>query len=247
MNIGGGSSDFARPSAYGAATPLSERLAQFKGKFQELLGRKHAGYDELNQGLMSGQDADDSRRGFGNSGGGYQGPVPGYEGGGPHSSAQSFGDDGTVGSLRSQHMSLPSQAEEMREVAALANEAGELLWEMVAQGAQGDATAEMKQKAQQLQAQLRGLIGDYQDSDEGALEAGLKSFDVLNNVLEEHSNPTPTEGFESGAPETVPASVPPRAAVASAPQSAAAPAAPHMPPKNLLDPVPADEKPLMEF
>lgn len=44
------------------------------------------------------------------------------------------------------------------------------------------------------QAQLRGLIGDYQDSDEGALEAGLKSFDVLNNVLEEHSNPTPTEG-----------------------------------------------------
>lgn len=53
-------------------------------------------------------------------GGGYQGPVPGYEGSGPHSSGASFGDgprsgaaslgdDGTVGALRQQHMQLPSQ------------------------------------------------------------------------------------------------------------------------------------------
>ena len=39
----------------------------------------------------------------------------------------------------------------MRELVALSNEAGELLWEMVAEGDQGDATGEMKEKAQQLQ------------------------------------------------------------------------------------------------
>ena len=36
------------------------------------------------------------------------------------------------------------------------------------------------------QAQLRGLIGDYKDTDEGALATGLEAFDMLNNVLEEH-------------------------------------------------------------
>ena len=42
-----------------------------------------------------------------------------------------------------------------------------------------------------LQAQLRGLIGDYSDPDEGALAAGLESFDMLNNVLEEQSDAAP--------------------------------------------------------
>ena len=42
-----------------------------------------------------------------------------------------------------------------------------------------------------LQAQLRGLIGDYSDPDEGALAAGLEAFDMLNNVLEEHSETAP--------------------------------------------------------
>lgn len=42
-----------------------------------------------------------------------------------------------------------------------------------------------------LQAQLRGLIGDYSDPDEGALASGLEAFDMLNNVLEEHSETAP--------------------------------------------------------
>ena len=46
----------------------------------------------------------------------------------------------------------------------LARDAAEILWEMVAMGEGGGAVADMKGKAEQLQAQLRGLIGDYQVS-----------------------------------------------------------------------------------
>lgn len=48
-------------------------------------------------------------------------------------------------------LSLMSQADDMREAAALANEAGELLWEMVAENEHGDGAAELREKAQQLQ------------------------------------------------------------------------------------------------
>ena len=50
----------------------------------------------------------------------------------------------------------------MAELAMLARDASEILWEMVAMGEGGGAVADMKGKAVQLQAQLRGIISDYQ-------------------------------------------------------------------------------------
>ena len=44
----------------------------------------------------------------------------------------------------------------------LARDAAEILWEMVAMGEGGAAVQDMKNKGEQLQAQLRGLISDYQ-------------------------------------------------------------------------------------
>ncbi len=87
-------SDLSRPSARdnvsGMSTTdqLTARLSAFKTKFSDFVskntGRRHAGYDELNQGLMAGEDNDDSRT-YGGGSGGYQGPVPGYESGAPTS------------------------------------------------------------------------------------------------------------------------------------------------------------------
>lgn len=57
---------------------------------------------------------------------------------------------------------LPVQADELQELSLLARDAAEILWEMVAMGEIGAAVEDMKSKGQQLQAQLRGLIGDYQ-------------------------------------------------------------------------------------
>jgi hypothetical protein len=50
----------------------------------------------------------------------------------------------------------------MQELSLLARDAAEILWEMVAMGESGAAVADMKSKGEALQAQLRGLIGDYQ-------------------------------------------------------------------------------------
>jgi hypothetical protein len=57
---------------------------------------------------------------------------------------------------------LPAQGDELQELSLLARDAAEILWEMVAMGEGGAAVDDMKSKGQQLQAQLRGLIGDYQ-------------------------------------------------------------------------------------
>lgn len=234
----------------GGGVPLTERLAQFKSRFQEMIGRKTEGYSELSQGLMTAQDQEDARAGFGSSGD-YQGPVPGdefrQESTNPTDSAPP-GD--FMGRMRAQQPQVPSQADDMREVAALANEAGELLWEMVAENELGDGAKELREKAQQLQAQLRGLIGDYQDSDEESLEAGLKALSVLNNVLEEDSNPTPSQGAGDSRDEASGAAGAPVAdtsAPAGTKDSVAAPSAPHVPPPNLMDPLPADERPLMDI
>ena len=47
---------------------------------------------------------------------------------------------------------LPMQSEELRELAKLAMEASELLFEMTAMGDAGDGVKEMVSKAKQLQA-----------------------------------------------------------------------------------------------
>jgi len=37
-----------------------------------------------------------------------------------------------------------------------------------------------------LQAQLRGMIGDYRDGDEASMAAALEVFDLLSNTLAEY-------------------------------------------------------------
>ena len=53
-----------------------------------------------------------------------------------------------------------------------------------------------------MQAQLRGSIGDYQDSDEDALAKGLEAFETINRVLEDHE-----EATSPHAPQEAPAPV----------------------------------------
>jgi uncharacterized phage infection (PIP) family protein YhgE len=256
-------SDLSRPSARDNASgmsttdQLSARLSAFKSKFSDFVnkntGRRHAGYDELNQGLMAGEDNDDSRA-YGGGSGGYQGPVPGYESG---AAATSGGVTSERAAASQSH--VPSQAEEIVILASLAKDAAELLWEMVATEDLGDATQQMRDSAATIQAQLRGLIGDYQDPDEGALAAGLEAFDTLNNVLEEHteSATSPRAGASAAAPGVQFGSAPAAdfdtgggggAAAAVAPPPAA-----RQPAYGLLDDAPppdkggAEEKPLIEF
>lgn len=86
---------------------------------------------------------------------------------------------------------MPSQVDELQELSLLARDAAEILWEMVAMGEGGAAVEDMKSKAYQLQAQLRGLIGDYQGGDEGIFAKAFESFDMLSRCLEEQSAPAP--------------------------------------------------------
>lgn len=44
-----------------------------------------------------------------------------------------------------------------------------------------------------VQAQLRGMIGDYHDSDEEALAGGLEVYDLLTNTLTEYSGKAPAQ------------------------------------------------------
>ena len=94
MNISEFSRTSYRASGMSSAEALKDRLAQFKTKFTDFVsqttGRRHTGYDELNQGLMAGQDDDDSRHTSSGTGG-YSGPVPGYE---THATGGFSGDRG---------------------------------------------------------------------------------------------------------------------------------------------------------
>lgn len=101
----------------------------------------------------------------------------------------------------------------------------------VAMGEGGAAVADMKGKAEQLQAQLRGLIGDYQGGDEAAYAAAFESFDMLSRCLEEQEAPA--------APAGVPPAVPATATAPAAVAGSTAPAAVSAPP--------AEEAPLISF
>ena len=99
-----------------------------------------------------------------------------------------------------------------------------------------------------MQAQLRGMIGDYQGVDEGALSAALEAFELLNNTMEEYKK---AKGGSS-ASEALPASTPAPTAVHSAP-------APRLPPPRNDNPFnsnpfqaapgqkPTDDAPLISF
>ena len=93
-------------------------------------------------------------------------------------------------------ISLPSQSEELQVVSALATDASEILWEMLAMGETGAAMDEMRSRAEMLQSQLRGLIADYSLSpagvDEMILAGSLSAFDMLNSCLDDQTTTTTT-------------------------------------------------------
>lgn len=64
---------------------------------------------------------------------------------------------------------LCAQADELRALSGLAAEAAEILFEMAALHDSSEVARDMLDKAAQLQAQLRGMIGDFREGDEAAL------------------------------------------------------------------------------
>lgn len=71
-----------------------------------------------------------------------------------------------------------------------------------------------------LQAQLRGLINDYQGGDEATFAQAFECFDMLSRCLEEMKNPG--QAAPAGAPTAdVPSLAPPPGAPTSAPQPSA--------------------------
>lgn len=83
---------------------------------------------------------------------------------------------------------FPSQTEELQELGILAKDAAEIMWEMVALGEGGQAVEDMRSRALQLQAQLRGMLSDYTEGDEAVLMNGLESFDMLTRCLDGEAN-----------------------------------------------------------
>ncbi|PSC69596.1 programmed cell death 6 interacting [Micractinium conductrix] len=225
---------------------FKSKLSSFQTRFKSLLGAKAQGYDELNtleQPLVSDvhEQHDYERQhgvgapaGFRPAPGGYAPPPPASAGYPPQGYGEAppaaLGDAGG-GVERPPAAPLPSQAEELQELAVLARDAAEILWEMVAMGEGGGAVADMKGKAEQLQAQLRGLIGDYQGGDEALFARAFESFDMLSRCLEEQNAPAQPPPAASAAPPS--ALAPPPGAAAAPPPAVAQP--------------PADEAPLISF
>lgn len=100
--------------------------------------------------------------------------------------------------------------EELQLMSALAREASEILWEMVAMGSSGAEVAEVKGRAEMLQKQLRGMIGDFAEGDEACLAQALEALDMLNRCLDD----------QAAAPAPAP---PPQADQAPPPVSTSAP------------------------
>eukprot|EP00884_Botryococcus_braunii_P008981 jgi/Botrbrau1/18084/Bobra.0062s0070.1 len=160
--------------------PLSVRLATFRQNFKQLLGRRQ-GYDELSQLdqplVESGTD--------GASG------IPEVSSDAHYVGQYKEFPAGPQPSLpyrphQAQSQAVPTQSEDLRQLLALGREAAEIMWEMAALKDYGDAAVEMRVKSSELQAQLRGMIGDYRDEDERTLAAALEVFDLLTRTLEEY-------------------------------------------------------------
>jgi hypothetical protein len=119
---------------------------------------------------------------------------------------------------------MPSQADELQEISALSKDASEILWEMVTIGQKGPEVDELRERAEMLRAQLRGLINDYQGGDETLLAGALESFEMLNQCLDENPAQPPAQ---AAAPRTLPpppmTQAPPAAAPAAAPEASPAP------------------------
>lgn len=81
-------------------------------------------------------------------------------------------------------VAVPSQSEELQEVSVLSKDAAEILWEMSVLGETGPSMQEMRDKAEQLRKQLRGLLNDYREGDETLLCGAFEAFDSLTAALD---------------------------------------------------------------
>ena len=102
-------------------------------------------------------------------------------------------------------MFVPSQHEELEMLMVLSKDAAEILWEMVLveDGGDGVDLEDMKSRAEQLRAQLRGMLNDYDGSDEVLMCGALEAFDSLNSALNNNSKDAgnvPAESNESPPP-----------------------------------------------
>lgn len=156
---------------------LGRKFADFKSRFAHLFSSRDEGYDEidtLERPLVSAVD-----------GGDYDGENNGGE---------REQEPGVVRNVAQQQAVLvPSQHEELEMLTVLSKDAAEILWEMVLMddGAADAADLEdMKGRAEQLKAQLRGMLNDYDGSDEALMCGALEAFDSLNSALNNNANET---------------------------------------------------------
>ena len=83
---------------------------------------------------------------------------------------------------------VPSQQEELAVLTVLSKDAAEILWEMVLlkedDGANVADVEDMRSRSEQLRAQLRGMLNDYDGSDEVLMCRALEAWDSLNSALD---------------------------------------------------------------
>lgn len=108
------------------------------------------------------------------------------------------------GGEEQQAVFVPSQHEELEMLMVLSKDAAEILWEMVLveDGGDGVDLDDMKSRAEQLKAQLRGMLNDYDGSDEVLMCGALEAFDSLNSALNNSSKDAENGKSHTDVPES---------------------------------------------
>jgi hypothetical protein len=152
---------------------IQKRFNDFKSRFSQLFGPKNDGYEELDtleRPLVSDMD------------------NPLYEAGDDTAYVPPGAQHGAHHRQASSNFHVPSQQEELELLTILSKDAAEILWEMVllkdADGASADDVQDMKARSEQLRAQLRGMLNDYDGSDEMLMCRALEAWDSLNSALD---------------------------------------------------------------
>ncbi|KAI8108156.1 hypothetical protein M9434_006186 [Picochlorum sp. BPE23] len=189
---------------------LGRRFADFKSRFSQLFGNKNDGYDELDtleRPLVSAVDGDDTTEGQDQE----------------HVGDHADGREEEETRARQRAVShVPSQYEELGELTVLSKDAAEILWEMVVMGTQGSDVEEMRGRAEQLRAQLRGMLNDYDGGDEVLMCNALEAFDSLNAALEGDVQQAEANVTPDAPPEASPEAPPEAPPEADAPPPVAA-------------------------
>lgn len=176
---------------------LSSRINAFKSRMLALAGKQ--GYDSLETGSNLGTPLVSNRL----SHDGEEGHPLGRDSYAPPTGTYAGQQQGVTGNIVN---TVPNQSMELIELTHLAKEAAAILWEMVALGEKGAAMDEMMERAQQLQGQLRGLIGDVTDAEESVLADAFQAFDMLSRCLSDQSEDVPeaAAAAAAAAPSTSP-------------------------------------------